>query len=276
MAAISPIQTLPDELHLRVFSHFSPHELAFISRVSKAWYRLAHDLSLWNCFELLKIFPKNVSLIDEKVWKTYSGLKFHQFDFSGLGPIDHRVAIPMLARFFSRLKNEEITIEGDAGVTILTLPQRLCASDLHEILKNSTGPKSELRVSIYISDFFTSALTDKVYRVLITNGLLTGTSTPDDLLKKMNGRRPKIVEAVALAAMTFRSSNPPVLIFRNKDPQTRTYTHCVEQFMKWEIFVGNFTEEKLSIALHDRDENYARECGSVGVWDLDAIWTGVL
>lgn len=46
------IQSLPDEVLTKVFSHLNPQELCRSAQVSRRWNRLAFDGSLWT-----KLYP---------------------------------------------------------------------------------------------------------------------------------------------------------------------------------------------------------------------------
>lgn len=278
MAAI-----LPDEMVLRIFSNYSPQELAQKSRVCRDWRRIASDKTLWDKFDITKVFSQKVCVIDEKIWSKHCDVKTLGLSFRDVYALDHRVAIPELGRFFFQLKQEQVRIEGDAGVTILTIPNRLTLLMLQTIAQNNQGPRTQGPRTTFQGlnfgySFFRGARDSQAYRILMTNGLLRGEG---DLLEKAQCRKPGVLEAGSLAIMTFKSTQPPFRIFGNQDPLPRSYTLCqeclpdlvgcdiIEDTNRF-LLVGGFSDQGLFV--ESKEDSNPLHSTTIGVRPFDGTW----
>ena len=116
---------LPDDLVSHALSFLSPEDLARASGVCREWNKLSADL--WQAFDLKKI----CKVIDQAVWERHVDLATLGLDASGAPAIDKRIAIP----FIKRLSRQ---VEGDAGVTLLTMPKGLT---LNKLIALAAAPK---------------------------------------------------------------------------------------------------------------------------------------
>lgn len=263
MTAI-PSSFLPDELHLQVLSYLTPQEITQSSRVCLLWHRLAFDKSLWDKFDLMTVFPQPVRVIDEKVWAEYANIKVLSLNFEGIPPLDNRAAIPELGKFFRRLKEQGVSIENDAGVTLLSFSKQLTSPKLTFIAQNEKGQQTIFRDQYATLHTFSGAVAK---RLLITNGVLRGDSTPDRLLQKMGCRRPKALEAASLSIMTLKSTEPPLVLL-----PTGSSTLCQESID--DLFGVNVVERSLLIGgdlvgFRVHIEEPGEESKSMGVCDFD-------
>lgn len=275
MSAIS-ITTLPNELISQVLFSLSPQDLARTSRVCKNWHRLAYAPALWNHFDLGKVFPHIVRVFNEKVWSEHADLKGLGLSFEGILPLDNRAAIPLLARFFSNLEKEDVEIEGGAGVAILDIPQNLCRPGLEMIASSDAVNPIDL-----IGDglVHTGSLTvHGSYRVLITNGNIKRRSAPVGLNRltqwdrpKTLEDRPKILEAVALAILTLKSSQQTGLFtqFTRCQESLSDPSSCGDNDLAF--LVGGFDHHALKMIT---SENSLGD--SAGVVYFDGAWKNPL
>lgn len=259
MSAIqSSLPVLPDELILSVFSHLTPQQLAQYSRVCQVWHRLAFEKSLWDRFDLRTVFPEPVQVIDEKLWAEFADVQALALNFKYMQPLDNRAAIPEVSRFFQQLKEQEVEIEGNAGLTILSIPRNLTSDSLQAIGQNEKGNKLDLENRLR-GNFVHSY---SGYRILITNGILKGKLKFDDLLRKIRCRKPDVLEAVPLAVMTFKSTTPPVRVFSSRSISIFHSTLLTEVFIRWT------NPQSLQISHQDLPE---QECGTLAVCDFEGF-----
>ncbi len=118
-----PGYVLPDELILRILSFLTPEALGQACRVCRNWNAFASEESLWNTFNLKKLFP-SLKFIDEMIWKTHGDLTDFGLSIDDLQPQDKRKDIPILKRLVLQIKE-------NLGVTILTMPK---SSTLNKIV----------------------------------------------------------------------------------------------------------------------------------------------
>ena len=251
--------TAPSKVLVKIFGYLSPEELARARRVSKLWNILTTQDPLWNAFDLKELFPK-LSILSSQVWNDHVNLEMFGLSFTDGKPLDKRKTIPELKRLFAVLK-----VEGDAGITLLTIPKGLSFNKLVKIagcpIKGNKATFEHIRISI------TAELGDvevqKTYRVAITNNVLEGSrnkSFKDQqlLVEQFGCDRPKIIDVVALLILTFISSSAqsPLRLLNNKP---WTLTRCDEKINNNPSIVGSFAPEGMLVS------NIGNDSSSVGI-----------
>ncbi len=222
----SPISSLPDEILLKIFSDLSPKDLCQASCVSKHWNQLASDRLIWQAFDLKKMFP-SLKVIDQAVWQAH--YKFAKLELSIDDSPDKRIIILALQRLFTSLQ-----IEGEAGITLLTLPKGLTISKLKTLLHCMTG-------CYYEPDFMEElkhVSVERTYTIAITNTILKGserlsTSRQQEFIKEKGCEMPTILEAATFFA--FLDQKPLRL---HEELDLSLYTHCREQINADNLIAG--------------------------------------
>lgn len=236
---LTPLKQFPHEINHQIFSYLTPAELARCMQVSKEWKVFASSKSLWNAFDCryLRYFFPSIRIFNELDWATH-------FDLASLGismedaPLsDKRKEILALKRVLSSLP-----IEGNSGVTLLTIPKGLT---LNKLIKLARSPKLGNAVNLgyiwnRISEEIGNIPVDKTYRIVITNNIFIesrdlSVSAQKNLVRKMGCEMPKILEAAALLVVTYTSFWQR--LYHNKP---WTYTCCSEQVDGQQLIIGGF------------------------------------
>ena len=157
----SAATVLPDDLVSHALSFLSPEDLARASGVCREWNKLSAEL--WKDFDLKKI----CKVIDQAVWEKHVDLATLGLDASGAPAIDKRIAIPFIKRLSSQ-------VEGNAGVTLLTMPKGLTLNKLIALAAApKQGPATQFRyIWPRIVEELGNVAVDKTYTVAITNSVL--------------------------------------------------------------------------------------------------------
>jgi len=226
-----------EEIILKIFGYLSVIELAKCGEVSRKWRRLACDATLWNAFDLRTISP-SLKVFDELDWVTHVDLSSFGLDVTDAPPLDKRQAIPFLKRCLSSLP-----IEGNAGVTLLTIPKGLTFNTL---VKLAGSPKVGNAAKFgYIWDRISSEIgdipVDRTYRIVITNNVFKksrhlSVSDQKALMSKIGCEKSKVLEATVLLVVTFMVSGE-----RLYSDNPWTYTRCSEQIAGYQLVVGGFS-----------------------------------
>lgn len=202
---------VPGEILLNVFKYLPPEDLCKkTNRVCKFWRALSADSSLWKAFDLKKLFP-SVKFLDETVWKAYVDLVELKFTFEDAQPIDNRIAYLALKRLLA------LRIDGNAGVTVLTLPKGLTFEALTS-LANSKGINIEF-VWPRIEQFCKTLCIEETQTIAITNSIFfksnkLSNAKQNALLKKIGCEKPGVLALSSLALLSRISQRPPVLLFK--------------------------------------------------------------
>lgn len=210
---------LPDELILYIFGYLNAIGLAKCGACSRKWQRMASNQKLWDACDLRKLFP-SLKVFDTVDWVTHAhvDLPFQGLSVADVPPLDKRTAIPALQRCLSSL-----SIEGNAGVTLLTIPQGLNFKKLVKLthflaLGNLALGNLDSLHRMRIWRNFPKEFKNEVkntYRIVITNNVLKGSRRDIvqqdlDLLNKIGCRLPKAIGAMALLFVTFMTSRQPL------------------------------------------------------------------
>ena len=157
------LAALPSELMTHAFSFLAPEDLARASGVCKDWQVMGSSEDLWREFDLRKV----CRVFDKGVWETHFDLGAVGIDASGAEPMNKRTVIPFLIRLSRQ-------VEGNAGVTLLTMPKGL---SLNKLIRLAAAPKQGEAVNFgYV--FFTiieqhgDVAVHKTHTIAITNFIL--------------------------------------------------------------------------------------------------------
>ena len=212
--------------------------------------------------DLKKMFPK-LEVIDEAVWETHVDLTALGMSVKDASPIDANT-ISVLKALFASLQ-----VEGDAGITLLTMPRGLT---LNKLVKLAAFPKQGNEAKFrYIEEAlkaFGNAPVDKTYRVAITNSVLKGSrrlpvDKQHELVKGMGCEMPGVLPAATLAILTYMSSRgaSPIRLFSDKPC---TYTWCAEKIGGRNLSVGGFNQAGLLVS-DGRGDTFLTDQGIYGV-----------
>lgn len=238
---------LPPEVRRYIFEFLSLEKWGQISCICKEWKMLTADNSLWESLNLKTLFPK-LQILDAKTWKTHVDMATYELDVAADFRQDKQM-IKTLKKFAS------LKIEGDAGITLLTIPKGLT---FNKLMRLAQSPKQG-RVT-RIKDFgdhqiaknFGNIPIDRTYRVIITNNILEKSRrTPrchqEGIVELLGCQLPGVLEVATLAILTYISSTK-ILPTRLYNDNPRTYTNCLEQISSFWVIVGGFTAQGLEIS----------------------------
>ena len=204
-----------------------------------------------ECLRSRTISP-SLKVFDESDWVTRVDLSSFGLDVIDAPPLDKRQAIPFLKRCLSSLP-----IEGNAGITVLTIPKGLTFNTLVKLAGSpKVGNTAKFR---YIWGRISSEIgdipVDKTYRIVITNNVFKksrnlSVSDQKALMSKIGCEMPRVLEATVLLVVTFMSSGE-----RLYSDNPWTYTRCLEQLAGDEVsfFIPN-TWKEVSIPFRDNSQ----------------------
>ncbi len=233
----------------------SARDIARCAGVCRSWRVLAREPEVVMAV-LRRI--EGLTFFDDADWREHFVLP-EGVSFDDLPPFNPVTALPTIHRHLS------LSIEGDAGVTLLTLPRGLTFNTLVE-LANAPRLREGMKFS-FIWDSFTEAHGDDALsstkRIVITNNVLNETrskSAADEkvLVKDLGCHLPHTLEAAALCTTTFIATG--VRLY-NDSPWT--YTHCEENVRGIQIIVGGLSAAGLKVS------NSIYDC-----WDDDNFGAG--
>lgn len=234
----------PQEIILKIFGCFSLMGLIKSCEVSRRWRRLASDATLWKAFDLRTISP-SLKVFDELEWATHVDLSSFGLDVTDAPPLDKCQAIPAIKRCLSSLP-----IEGNAGITLLTIPKGLTFNTLVKLagsLKVENAPKFRY-IWDPISNEIGDIAVDKTYRIVITNNVFINSrslsvSDQNAQLSKMGCEMPRVLEATVLLVVTFMSSGE-----RLYSDNPWTYIRCLEQVAGYKLVIGGFSADGICVS----------------------------
>jgi len=216
---------MPQELLSHIFTYLSsPEDLSNASCVNNTWKILAFDDKLWSVF--LKVI--DFKLIDVTFWENH-------VDIRNLELFRDREERPATIEIDRRVLTKIMytKVEGDAGVTFLTIPQGLTIRKLQTIarLHNIKFTASMEGLDEPIA---------QTYTVLITNGPLAGSEGQQERvqqrrLRDAGGEVAKTIEVAALCILTYINSarDEPVRLYSKGN-----YTKTLERTMTGFCFDG--------------------------------------
>lgn len=207
---------MPQELLSHIFTYLSsPEDLSNASCVNNTWKILAFDDKLWVVF---------LKVMDVTCWENH-------VDIRNLELFRDREERPATIEIERRaLKKFTCTkVEGDAGITLLTIPQGLTIRKLQTIaeLHNIKFTASMEGLDEPIA---------QTYTVLITNGPLSGSEEQQEHVQQRRLRDAgyevaKTIEVAALCILTYINSAgaEPVRLY-SKGNYTRTLERTMTGF----------------------------------------------
>ena len=249
----APTASLPDDMMRHAFTFLSPQDLARASGLCREWRALASSKELWDAFDL----SKRCKVIDQGVWEKHVNMAALELDASGAPPIDKRQVIPFLKKVSKQ-------VEGNAGVTLLTMPKGLT---LQKLIRLAAAPKKGA------ATFFKAEEVDmlriakdigvidvhKTYTVAITNSVLKDTRYEDvdvhsAAVQQHGGELPNFLAVSTLIFLTSISSpegQPPTRLY-SRTPLADT--RCKEKHSNgYGVCVGTIDH-----VLYVNDDYYAR------------------
>ena len=229
--------SLSDVWISRIFGFLSPEELTYASCVSKQWREFVDSPVLWDLQTIFRQRGHTLNVIDKKVWAACTGLEVDESLFPS-----KRTIFLVVKQMFASLE-----IEGDAGLTLLTLPP----VTLREL---------QTRLSDRIRYMYTPVLAQhgdvpmtKTRLVAITNNILKrswglSASVQEALVLGKGYEMIGVTAVVALAILTEKSSSEvaPTRLF-GIGPWT--YTRCAELVDDYRVVVGGFIPSGLHIPI---------------------------
>lgn len=257
----------PDEVLCNILGNLSFRELVTASRVCRAMHRAARERSLWDAFDLRRIFPGVVSVLGLPFWQKHGNLEHSKLEVGK--SFDMRIAIPALIKIFALLERNSAKMP----LTVLTIPKGLLIDHLMFIammngIKFHFGEDS--------LSMLRESLVDKTYHVVITQGVLEKSKALSQyqqrqLLTQIGASMPRGLDACVLAVGTFiTSSQPPLHVFGQG-----TMTRCMESHgeLPWHVTVGNFSPPQdpnphAKIDLHVYEQFPDPNIGVAAVWYL--------
>jgi hypothetical protein len=261
---ISGSSSLPARMWMHVFSLLPLLEgLSRVSRVSKAWCVLAASDQVWKNFNIVSLFPL-LRTIDADTWITHIDCEKFGFDPTG-APTYQKAAVKADILFLRQLFPR---VEGNAGVTMLTLPKGL---NLIKLIEGAKSPKTgnPVDVSCYLEpilkDLGGKTLNETV-RIFITNNILEGSREKisieeDAMVSAAGGERTQTLATVALLILTFMKTGER-LCPEKPSTENDTYMHTSDVVRKYTVCVGAFSENRITIT---KGSYYCSPNGGVGV-----------
>ena len=259
----SLIGYVPQEIITEVFKFLSPEELAKACRVCRKWNEVGSKQSLWNAFDLKKLFPA-LKILDEKTWQKYADLSALGLSVDDATPPDNRKIIPDLKRLFASLEIEE-----DAGITFLTIPQGLSVKKLGMFAQSPKEGNPTCFGNLFfpnVTDKFGNSVVDATYRIAITNSILKRSrnlsmTTQQNLVNETGCEMPKLLEVSTLAILTYISSSKssPVCLYGDRPYPSSIYTQCPERVDGvdggFHLVVGGFSQDYgLDVSINRRSD----------------------
>ena len=242
---------LPIEIIQLIFSFIgTQRDVVMTSRVCKLWHHEASELFFLNAEHIKQEFPQ-LSVLDEGIWHDHVDLAKFGLDISDT-PSQEKCKIKKNLRDLFANLNEKI--EDDAGITLLTIPKGL---NLNKLISLAEAPKKGNHVNFRkdnlgpisncIKTVFGDGVTEKTYRLVITNSILKYSKNipphaTQKYLASFNCEKPRLIDIVALIALTYMRS---LTHLYNSNPPT--ITQCSEIAMNQDVLVGNFPQGILSV-----------------------------
>ncbi len=234
---------------LCIFGFLSPEDLGRTSCVCREWQVMASEDHLWRALDLKKIF--RLTLLDEKVWETHVDCAALGLDLTGAPPLtQNKETVRFLKGLCAQICAQ---VEGDAGITLLTLPKGLTLNKLEKLASSpKQGNAAKFLLWAGVSKTFGDAPVDKTYRVLITNNVLKGSRMltvykQHELGEKMGWEMPGMLPVATLTILTYMSSPAafPIHLYSNDEP--RSLTRCKDQLDGGYNLVVGFAKAKIIV-----------------------------
>lgn len=247
------LSQLPEEVILKIFGYLNAIQQTKCGEVSRRWRRLASDETLLAAFNPRNLSPL-IKVFDELDWSKYVDMSAYGLTTEDISPCDVRKATALLERVLSCPLM--IEIEGNAGITLLTIPKGLTFNTLVKLAGSpKVGNAPEFRYIWYrISSEIGDTPVDKTYRIVITNNVFNksrnlSVSDQKALVRKIGCEMPRVLEATVLLVVTFMSSGE-----RLYSDNPLTYTRCSELLDGYQLIVGGFSPAGVSLSTYFDDD----------------------
>jgi hypothetical protein len=221
-----PGHQVTSDIALLIFRFLPPDQIPGICSVCKSWNQLASSVIFWKAYHLKELFPE-ATFIDKGVWEERvdaNAVKRLNFNEKGRPCLDKSLYLEL----------KRLRIEGDAGITFLTIPEGLTFNILSSIAGDFT--KSEPFSFSYICPLFLEKYGDdavtKTHTIAITNAILKKSAGLSHLEKEKLASQPGqelgVLEVATLCVLTSKvaSKKPP---FNRYHLYRDSYTFCAER-----------------------------------------------
>lgn len=237
-----PACSLPAEVMLQIFSNLSSIELCQSCLVNRQWRQLASDKSLRNNFNLEDFFP-SLKVFDKAAWQKHIDLPSFGLTMEDRSSVDKQTLIPGLRQLFSSL-----SVEGDAGITLLTIPKGLTPN----IAINLPGAPKIDHACLKLREIRNIPV-EHTYTIAISNNVLEGSrnlslSAQTKFASQKHCELPTALELVTLLVVTYLSSKERLYKAQCND-NLMTFARCIESIGDYPLVVGGFSSEGFNIDL---------------------------
>lgn len=231
----------PTVITTLVLSYLEPDYLEKVSEV-QGWEDLASNKVLWAAFDLRKLFPK-LAIIDKTFWKDKVDLL--KIDVSDEKPIEATEKREMI-RVITKLLP---LVEGNAGISLLTMPRGLTLNKLAIFAQSLTGSHGKIirDTRQVFRNPKGNEVVDKTYRVVLTRNILgvSRNKYEDGVQKVVDNlgvgcELPMEIEMTTLLIATFIKSNTRLF-----GVKPWTYSYCQKNG-----FVGGFGPHGFDIGIN--------------------------
>ena len=264
---LDPFKALPDELMLNIFKHFTGKELAKIAHTSKQFASLVKDYDLWKASELKCRCPLLKTIFDKEAWGQIINLEaLDGMSFEGAGPFN-----PVSA--FKALKDiHRLQVEGDAGYTIITMPQGMTINKLKSIIARLAA-EGKFQAAEGQKDpgfrYFWNRISEELgdmpvnesYTFVISNSVLSESryksyGVQRDRVMAAGCELPQLLEAMTLLFLTYMASG-----VRLCGEVPWTFMRCLERIGSTPLAIGAFSSAGLIV--HDTFDGPSDGAGGV-------------
>lgn len=264
---------LPDEVMLHIFRFLPPQDLARTFTVCKRWNRIAGDDDLWNRFDPKKVFP-SLRIIDRTVWERYFNLNAAELSFEGLASFDNRTMIPALRIHFRDVDQAKLTVDKNAGWTVVEQPKGLNLNKLQQLTDSVGEPHvGEPHMTLFgttmlVPPALKTASVDKAYRYIMSNNIFNNSANfsfnrQKKLVEELGYEMPTLLEATSLLVFKHMGSSvesvrrsfypdDPVKFTRCCDKIDSDQAGCQESVVS---NVGNFNGKNVSFGVSTSPEH---------------------
>ncbi len=245
---------VPKQIITMIFRRSPPDALLNIGLVCKLWYQLSSCDSLWMSYTLREAFPQ-ATFIDRNIWETYVDVKKYGWEMEEKGR-------PCVTKWdYIELKGMESQVEGDLGLTIVTLYKKHKLKDPIDFAESGKAGNSTAVSFIQQSIIkrFGNMEVKETIVVAVTNNVFKNSKKRG----KLKCDKPSLLATIAVALMRFRTSDPanPTRLFSGGPP---TYTCLEEEIDGAKLVFRGFAHGGPGVFIDRGDKDY----GLAGQWQF--------
>lgn len=235
------LRPFPDPITLLILSKLDDiRDLRRCALTCRSWMAIANEPKL---VEMVLRRTRDVTIIDEPVWRR--GFELPEEIVFDPPPQD-----PDL--LFKVCRALSWKIEGNAGVTVLTMPRNLTFLTLERLAQaplQGEAAKFQHREWPEFRERFGNDAIRQTYRIVLTNNVLNDSRSKFVNVQKalvqslaLGARLPRTLEVATQCIMRFVATGQR--LYANKPP---TYTRCEENVYRTQVIVGGFSARGLNI-----------------------------